>query len=37
MQIILKFHNLNIDNDNDYEDVFNEFEFQCCVIHMSNF
>ena len=34
MQIVLKSHNLNIDNDNDYENVFNEFEFQCCVAHL---
>ena len=35
MQIVLKSHNLNIDNDNDYESASNEFESQCCVAHMS--
>ena len=35
MQIVLKSHNLNIDNDNDYESVSNELEFQCCVVYMS--
>ena len=35
MQIVLKFYNLNIDNDNDYESVSNEFESQCCVTYMS--
>ena len=35
MQIVLKSHNLNIDNDNDYENASNELESQYCVAHMS--